>query len=192
VQKAASSVSTGERESEAYSGSEANSQMVYLPASKLYLRGTWNLDASHAASARMTLPVVGNFNAPTPPLGYEMSYSGGVLDGKPGAVPKLQERFILTHTPRICGTFIRRCRKSRALIARTNGQANLHRFLGSSPEDNGVFAGHRRRDFSPEWKLRHFNPLTVTHLMRLGYRFFTNPGEENWVDKEWRFISTLR
>jgi len=49
--------------------------------------------------------------------------------------------------------------------------------------DYTIFAGDQRHDFTPEEKLRRVHPLTVTHSMGLGYRFFFAPHEKDWMQK---------
>jgi hypothetical protein len=49
--------------------------------------------------------------------------------------------------------------------------------------DYQIFAADTRFDFTPEEKLRRIHPLTVTHSMGLGYRFFFGPWEKDWMAK---------
>jgi len=49
--------------------------------------------------------------------------------------------------------------------------------------DYQIFAADQRSDFTPEEKLRRIHPLTVTHSMGLGYRYFFGPWEKDWMEK---------
>ncbi len=49
--------------------------------------------------------------------------------------------------------------------------------------DYQIFAADTRFDFTPEEKLRRIHPLTVTHSMGLGYRFFFGPWEKDWMPR---------
>lgn len=49
--------------------------------------------------------------------------------------------------------------------------------------DYQLFAGDTRNDFTPEEKLRRIQPLTVTHSMGLGYRYFFGPWEKDWMGR---------
>jgi len=49
--------------------------------------------------------------------------------------------------------------------------------------DFGIFAGHQRTDFSPDYKLRFLQPKSAYHSMGLGHRFFEMPSTTDWFGK---------